>query len=136
MSSWTSAESERTAGPGRGTGALHLAAFGDRGLVVADLVDALRDAVAPDSGLSLFAANADGDIVGHVTFTRDLLDARCDWLRWRCVTCRIKWRVLFEFWQSSGADDEHLAGGFDGVGGDGVQLVDLHDACDLARTAR
>jgi putative acetyltransferase len=56
--------------------ALHLAAFGDHGLVVADLVDALRDAVAPDSGLSLVAVDADGDIVGHVMFTRGLLDAR------------------------------------------------------------
>ena len=32
---------------------------------------------------------------------------------------------------SVGADDEHLAGGVDDVGVEGVELVDLHDACDL-----
>ncbi len=53
----------------------HLAAFGDHGLVVANLVDALRDAVTPDNGLSLVAVDAHGDVVGHVMFTRGLLDA-------------------------------------------------------------
>ena len=55
--------------------ALHSAAFGDHGLVVADLVDALRDEIAPDNGLSLVAVDSDGDVVGHAMFTRSLLDA-------------------------------------------------------------
>jgi len=55
--------------------ALHLAAFGDHGQVVADLVDALRPAATGDVGLSLVAEDPDGDVVGHVMFTRSLLDA-------------------------------------------------------------
>ncbi|MFF0270778.1 GNAT family N-acetyltransferase [Kribbella sp. NPDC004536] len=53
---------------------VHLRAFGDHGFVVADLVDSLRDIITPDSGLSLIAER-DGRIVGHVMFTRSLLDA-------------------------------------------------------------
>jgi putative acetyltransferase len=50
---------------------VHLRAFGDHGMVVADLVDALR--AAPDA-LSLVAERS-GRVVGHVMFTRSLLDA-------------------------------------------------------------
>jgi putative acetyltransferase len=53
---------------------IHLRAFGDHGLVVADLVDALRETITPAEGLSLVAEH-DGQIVGHVMFTRSLLDA-------------------------------------------------------------
>ncbi|MDI5966951.1 GNAT family N-acetyltransferase [Streptantibioticus silvisoli] len=53
---------------------VHLRAFGDHGLVVADLVDTLRDTVTPADGLSL-VAEYDGKIAGHVMFTRSLLDA-------------------------------------------------------------
>ncbi|MFJ8201001.1 GNAT family N-acetyltransferase [Streptomyces sp. NPDC096152] len=53
---------------------IHLRAFGDHGRVVADLVDTLRDTVTPGDGLSLVAED-DGQIVGHVMFTRSLLDA-------------------------------------------------------------
>src|SRR5580693_7997873 len=53
---------------------IHLRAFGDHGLVVADLVDALRETIAPADGLSLVAEH-DGQVVGHVMFTRSLLDA-------------------------------------------------------------
>jgi len=53
---------------------LHLAAFGDHGGTVADLVDALRRSLTPDTGLSLVAEDARG-LVGHVMFTRSLLDA-------------------------------------------------------------
>lgn len=53
---------------------LHLAAFGDHGSVVADLVDALRHLVTADVGLSL-VAEVDGVVVGHVLFTPSLLDA-------------------------------------------------------------
>lgn len=53
---------------------VHLQAFGDHGLVVADLVDTLRDTITPGDGLSLVAED-DGQVVGHVLFTRSLLDA-------------------------------------------------------------
>jgi putative acetyltransferase len=53
---------------------IHLRAFGDHGLVVADLVDALRETITPADGLSLVAEH-DGQIVGHVMFTCSLLDA-------------------------------------------------------------
>ncbi|WP_331769817.1 N-acetyltransferase (plasmid) [Embleya sp. NBC_00888] len=53
---------------------VHLRAFGDHGLVVADLVDTLRDTITPEDGLSLVAEH-DGQVVGHVMFTRGLLDA-------------------------------------------------------------
>ena len=53
---------------------IHLRAFGDHGLVVARLVDALRETITPADGLSLVAEH-DGQIVGHVMFTRSLLDA-------------------------------------------------------------
>ncbi len=49
-------------------------AFGDHGPVVADLVDTLRETTAPEDGLSLVAEH-DGQVVGHVMFTRGLLDA-------------------------------------------------------------
>ncbi|MGW7682462.1 GNAT family N-acetyltransferase [Kribbella sp. NPDC054772] len=53
---------------------VHMRAFGDHGLVVADLVDTLRNTLASDDGLSL-VAEQDGQLVGHVMFTRSLLDA-------------------------------------------------------------
>lgn len=58
---------------------IHVRAFGDHGptdhgFVVARLVDALRETITPTTGLSLVAEH-DGQIVGHVMFTRSLLDA-------------------------------------------------------------
>jgi putative acetyltransferase len=53
---------------------IHLQAFGDHGTVVAELVDTLRDTITADSGLSLVAEHA-GQVVGHIMFTRSLLDA-------------------------------------------------------------
>lgn len=53
---------------------LHLAAFGDHGKVVAELVDGLRSAVTTDDALSL-VAQYEGKLVGHVMFTPSLLDA-------------------------------------------------------------
>jgi putative acetyltransferase len=52
---------------------VHLRAFGDRGKV-GDLVDALRREVTAGQRLALVAEDA-GHIVGHVMFTRSLLDA-------------------------------------------------------------
>jgi putative acetyltransferase len=53
---------------------IHLRAFGDHGLVVANLVDSLRETITPTEGLSL-VAEYDGQVAGHVMFTRSLLDA-------------------------------------------------------------
>lgn len=53
---------------------LHLAAFGDHGRVVTRLIDELRQSITPADGLSLVAEDA-GEVVGHVMFTRSLLDA-------------------------------------------------------------
>ena len=53
---------------------IHLRAFGDHGPVVADLVDTLRETITPKDGLSLVVGH-DGQIIGHVMFTRSLLDA-------------------------------------------------------------
>jgi putative acetyltransferase len=49
-------------------------AFGAEGAVVADLVDALRDGITAGEGLAL-VAEVDGQVAGHVMFTRSLLDA-------------------------------------------------------------
>ena len=53
---------------------LHRAAFEDEGDLVARLLDGLRRDLTPDNGLSLVATD-DGTVVGHVLFTRSLLDA-------------------------------------------------------------
>ena len=53
---------------------LHLAAFGDHGGVVVDLLDGLRRDMTVENGLSLVADDG-GAVVGHVMFTRSLLDA-------------------------------------------------------------
>lgn len=53
---------------------LHLAAFGDHGPVVADLVDGLRDAMRAQDTFSAVAED-EGEVVGHVMFTSSLLDA-------------------------------------------------------------
>ena len=50
---------------------VHLAAFGDHGAVVADLVDDLRTVA---DCISL-VADDEGHVVGHVSFTTSLLDA-------------------------------------------------------------
>lgn len=56
--------------------ALHLAAFGEgvHGRLVAGLVDGLRESLTTYDGLSL-VAEVEGAVVGHVLFTRSLLDA-------------------------------------------------------------
>lgn len=54
--------------------AVHLAAFGEDGDLVSRLADGLRADLTPGNGLSL-VADDDGAVVGHVLFTRSLLDA-------------------------------------------------------------
>jgi len=51
-------------------------AFGDHGQVVADLADDLRHIVRRGDGLSLVAEEG-AELVGHLMFTRSLLDAPC-----------------------------------------------------------
>ncbi|MGW0708241.1 GNAT family N-acetyltransferase [Streptomyces sp. NPDC002643] len=65
---------EELPGDGPAVRDVHSQAFGDHGLVVADLVDSLRDTITAGDGLSLVAEH-DGHVVGHVMFTRGLLDA-------------------------------------------------------------
>lgn len=54
--------------------AVHRAAFEDEGDLVSRLADALRENMAEGNGLSL-VADDNGTVVGHVLFTRSLLDA-------------------------------------------------------------
>lgn len=54
---------------------VHRAAFGAEGDAIAALVDDLRRSLATEAGLSLVAAEDGGRVVGHVLFTRNLLDA-------------------------------------------------------------
>ncbi len=65
---------EELPGDTAAVGALHREAFGDHGKLVAELTDGLRARLTPDDGLSL-VAEEDGRVVGHVMFTRSLLDA-------------------------------------------------------------
>lgn len=53
---------------------VHRRAFGDQGDVVVPLVDDLRASLSSEAGLSLVAVDQD-TVVGHVMFTRNLLDA-------------------------------------------------------------
>jgi putative acetyltransferase len=57
-----------------GVAAVHRAAFGEHGVVVARLVDDLRRLVAKGEGVSLVAEGAQG-VIGHAMFTSSLLDA-------------------------------------------------------------
>jgi putative acetyltransferase len=54
---------------------LHREAFGEHGELVATLTRDLRTLLTPSSGLSLVATDDDRTIVGHVLFTRSILDA-------------------------------------------------------------
>lgn len=55
--------------------AIHRLAFGPRDNVVPALVDDLRRSLETQPGLSLVAEDDDGRVVGHVMFTRNVLDA-------------------------------------------------------------
>jgi putative acetyltransferase len=65
---------EERSGDEESVRAIHLRAFGDDGPAVAGLVDDLRDTIPTAGGLSL-VAEADGGFLGHVMFSRSLLDA-------------------------------------------------------------
>ena len=53
---------------------VNCAAFADDGAHVAGLVEALRDLISDDRGVSLVAVEND-EVIGHVMFTPSLLDA-------------------------------------------------------------
>ncbi len=81
-------------------GELHLAAFGGHGRNVVELLDGLRQSVTADHGLSLVADDG-GAVVGHVLFTRSLLDAprrlveaSCSVPSRSCQSDRVKASVL------------------------------------------
>ncbi|MEV6412019.1 N-acetyltransferase [Kribbella sp. NPDC051718] len=65
---------EELPGDGRAVRDVHLQAFGEHGVVVADLADALREGGTAASRLSV-VAEVDGRVVGHVLFSGSLLDA-------------------------------------------------------------
>ncbi|MCX2967704.1 N-acetyltransferase [Streptomyces sp. TRM70308] len=65
---------EERVGDADGVREVNLRAFGDHGVVVAALVESLRESVAAGHGLSLVAEER-GRVVGHVMFTQSLLDA-------------------------------------------------------------
>jgi putative acetyltransferase len=65
---------EELPGDGQAVREVQLEAFGEHGLVVADLVDSLRDTVTAAGRLSLVAEFGE-QVVGHVLFTSSLLDA-------------------------------------------------------------
>jgi putative acetyltransferase len=58
-----------------GADAVHCAAFGSHADVVVALVRDLRGSLTTEPGLSLVAVDPDERVVGHVLFTRNLLDA-------------------------------------------------------------
>jgi putative acetyltransferase len=65
---------EEQPGDAEAVRSVHQQAFGDDGAAVAELVDTLRDDVTAGEGLAL-VAEVDGQVAGHVMFTRGLLDA-------------------------------------------------------------
>lgn len=66
----------RPEGPGEASAVREVGvrAFGAHGAVVGDLVDALRTSDAWLDGRS-YVAEIDGQVIGHILFTRSLLDA-------------------------------------------------------------
>jgi len=54
--------------------AVHRAAFGSQGDVIARLVHDLRASLSSEAGVSLVAVDDQGSVIGHALFTRNLLD--------------------------------------------------------------
>jgi putative acetyltransferase len=99
--------------------AVHRAAFGAHGDVVANLVGDLREAVAKGGeGLSL-VAEANGVVVGHVMFTPSLLDAPK-----RLVSVRVLSPVgVSPAWQKQGIGTAMIRGGLELLTERAVPLV-------------
>lgn len=99
---------------------LHRAAFGDHGGVVVDLLEALRQHLTPDNGLSLVAADGEA-VVGHVLFSRSLLDAPQ-----RLVEVQVLSPVaVLPERQGEGIGSTLIRQGLDALAGRGVPLVFL-----------
>jgi putative acetyltransferase len=92
----------------------------DHGPAVASLVDTLRETVTPAGGLSL-VAEQDGQIVGHVMFTRSLLDAPRQLVEVQVLS---PLGVLPEY-QKRGIGSALVRHGLEAVAGQGAPLVFL-----------
>jgi putative acetyltransferase len=102
---------------------VHLAAFGDHGQVVANLVDDLRDAVTRGEGLSLVAGPRD-EVVGHVMFSPSLLDAPK-----RLVPVQVLSPIgVLPEWQKQGVGTMLIRRGLELLGERNVPLVFLEGA--------
>jgi putative acetyltransferase len=99
-------------------GELHLRAFGDHGVVVARLVDQLR---LDDPDAFGLVWEEDGAVVGHVMFTRSLLDAP---ERLIDVQVLSPLGVLPE-WQGRGIGSALIAAGIKAVDDRGAPLLFL-----------
>jgi putative acetyltransferase len=100
--------------------AVHLAAFGDDGTKVADLLDGLRADSTAANRLSLVAVDGD-DVVGNVMFTRGLLDAPA-----RLVEVRVLSPVgVLPHCQRRGIGSELVRTGLSILAEQGVPLVFL-----------
>jgi putative acetyltransferase len=99
---------------------VQLQAFGDEGAVVADLVDTLRGGITAGEGLAL-VAEVDGQVAGHVMFTRSLLDAPR-----RLVDVQVLSPLgVLPGWQRQGIGSALVRHGLKIVAGRGVPLVFL-----------
>jgi putative acetyltransferase len=111
---------EELPGDGPAVRDVHMRAFGDHGRVVADLAGTLRDTAAPGHGLSLVAESG-GRVVGHVMFSRCLLDAPR-----RLVDVQVLSPLGVEpGFQRRGAGSALVRRGLDILAGRGVPLVFL-----------
>lgn len=100
--------------------AVHLAAFGDHGRVVNDVVDRLHGSIAPDHRIGLVAVG-DDEVIGHAMFTRSLLDAPP-----RLVEVMVLSPVgVVPDWQRQGVGTALIRAGIDRVTAMGEPLVFL-----------
>ena len=103
--------------------AVHLAAFRDRGEVVARLVEDLRRFVRSGEGVSL-VAEAEEEVVGHAMFTPSVLDAPR-----RLVTVQVLSPVgVLPEWQRKGVGSALIQRGLEILTERAVPLVFLEGA--------
>jgi putative acetyltransferase len=108
--------------------AVHLAAFANRGDVVANLVDDLRRASTKGEGVSLVAEER-GDVVGHVMYTPSLLDAPR-----QLVSVQVLSPVgVLPEWRRQGVGSRLIRRGLEILADRGVPLVFLEGAPDYYR---
>ena len=101
-------------------------AFGDEGVQVAALVDDLRPSIVTEGGVSLVAVADDDSVVGHVMFTRSLLDAPT-----RLVDGQVLSPVgVLPEWQGQGVGSALIRQGLETLGDQAVPLVFLEGSPD------